>query len=54
MKRRGHPDEVIRRIVYDNPLAFFSQSVRWPKTLAANGTPSRSEPAPRGMPAGVR
>jgi hypothetical protein len=29
MKRRGHPDSVIRKLVYDNPLAFWRQSVRW-------------------------
>ena len=32
MKRRGHGEEVIRKIVYDNPLAFFRQSVRWEAT----------------------
>jgi predicted metal-dependent TIM-barrel fold hydrolase len=26
MRRRGHADSLIRRIVYDNPLAFFNQS----------------------------
>ncbi|GIW90953.1 MAG: metal-dependent hydrolase [Pirellulaceae bacterium] len=26
MRRRGHPESLIRRIVYDNPVAFFSQS----------------------------
>src|SRR5262245_9500058 len=30
MRRRGHAEEVIRRVVYDNPLSFFSQAVRWP------------------------
>jgi uncharacterized protein len=29
MRRRGHPEAVIRQIVYDNPLAFFRQSARW-------------------------
>ena len=29
MKRRGHGDDVIRKVVYDNPLRFFSQSPRW-------------------------
>jgi hypothetical protein len=29
MKRRGHGEDVIRKIVYDNPLAFFRQSNRW-------------------------
>ncbi|MCA9171082.1 MAG: metal-dependent hydrolase, partial [Planctomycetales bacterium] len=26
MKRRGHSDELIRRIVWDNPRTFFRQS----------------------------
>jgi len=26
LRRRGHPESFIRRLVYDNPLAFFSQS----------------------------
>jgi hypothetical protein len=26
MRRRGHPESLIKRVVYDNPLAFFSQS----------------------------
>jgi uncharacterized protein len=26
MRRRRHPESLIRKIVYDNPLAFFSQS----------------------------
>jgi hypothetical protein len=29
MKRRGYPEEAIRKLVYDNPLAFWRQSVRW-------------------------
>jgi predicted metal-dependent TIM-barrel fold hydrolase len=29
MKRRGHPDGLIRKVVYDNPLAFFRRCVRW-------------------------
>jgi hypothetical protein len=29
MKRRGHPEDVIRKVVYDNPLAFFRQCSRW-------------------------
>jgi predicted metal-dependent TIM-barrel fold hydrolase len=29
MKRRGHAEEVIRKVVYVNPLTFFQQSVRW-------------------------
>ncbi len=26
MRRRGHPESLIKKIVYDNPLEFFSQS----------------------------
>lgn len=26
MRRRGHTESLIRKIVYDNPLEFFSQS----------------------------
>lgn len=26
MRRRGHPEQAIRRIVYENPVEFFSQS----------------------------
>src|SRR5437899_9748524 len=29
MKRRGHAESAIRKVVYDNPLAFFRQSRRW-------------------------
>ena len=29
MRRRGHSESMIRRIVYDNPLAFFRQSRRF-------------------------
>jgi uncharacterized protein len=29
MRRRGHSDGLIRKIVYENPLTFFSQSARF-------------------------
>lgn len=29
MKRRGHPEATIRKIVYENPLNFFRQSNNW-------------------------
>jgi len=29
MRRRGHADALIRKIVHDNPLAFFSQCARF-------------------------
>jgi uncharacterized protein len=32
MRRRGHDDALIRKIVFDNPLAFFAQSRRFDYT----------------------
>src|SRR5437763_243970 len=29
MRRRYHGEDVIRKVVYENPLAFFRQSARW-------------------------
>jgi predicted metal-dependent TIM-barrel fold hydrolase len=29
MKRRGHPDHVIRKVVFENPLTFFRQANNW-------------------------
>ena len=29
MQRRGHPESLIRKVVYDNPLAFFKQSTHF-------------------------
>jgi uncharacterized protein len=29
MRRRGHDDGLIRKVVYENPLTFFSQSNRF-------------------------
>ena len=26
MRRRGHSEDLIRKVVYDNPIEFFSQS----------------------------
>jgi predicted metal-dependent TIM-barrel fold hydrolase len=54
MKRRGHPQEVIQKVVFDNPLAFFSQSRRWSTALAprpnVNGA---AEASARPSPAAV-
>src|SRR6059058_3384373 len=42
MKRRGHGEDIIRKVVYDNPLKFFRQSQRWQdwdaKPQAAKGS----------------
>ena len=51
MKRRGHGEDVIRKIVYENPLAFFQQSVRWTEEKAGEPTQSRKgakQASPRG------
>ena len=29
MRRRGHDEALIRKVVFDNPLAFFSQCTRF-------------------------
>jgi uncharacterized protein len=29
MRRRGHGDALIRKVVYENPLSFFAQSARF-------------------------
>src|SRR5262249_23518888 len=29
MRRRGHSDAVIRKVVFENPLAFFRQCAPW-------------------------
>lgn len=42
MRLRGHPEELIRKVVYDNPVAFFSQCARWQFT-----PPSASQPPTR-------
>ena len=31
MRRRGHSEETIRKVVYDNPLSFWKQSNNWSK-----------------------
>jgi predicted metal-dependent TIM-barrel fold hydrolase len=41
MKRRGHPEEQIRKVVVENPLSFWRQCSRWqewaPVKASANG-----------------
>jgi hypothetical protein len=40
MRRRGHPESLIRKVVYENPLQFFSQSQGFQfKTPEASETP---------------
>jgi predicted metal-dependent TIM-barrel fold hydrolase len=53
MKRRGHSEELIRQVVYDNPLAFFSQSVRWRHAPRASDTQIASSALPEPRPASI-
>jgi predicted metal-dependent TIM-barrel fold hydrolase len=48
MKRRGHPDSLIRKIVYDNPLAFWRQANNW-----REWPPEQAEVERNGAPAGI-
>ena len=41
MKRRGHPTDAIRKIVYENPLTFFRQSQRWQDWPGEDKTPAK-------------
>jgi hypothetical protein len=36
MRRRGHPESAIKKVVYENPLAFFRQSRRWSEPSLRN------------------
>jgi uncharacterized protein len=53
MKRRGHGEDVIRQVVYDNPLAFFRQSVRWQGWPGENAEPRQTVTAAPGIRAGA-
>jgi predicted metal-dependent TIM-barrel fold hydrolase len=50
MKRRGHPESAIQKVVYDNPLTFFRQSRRWKdwpseSPASVNGSAEKRTPA---------
>ena len=48
LKRRGHGEAVIQKIVHDNPLAFWRQSkrwVEWESPAPASRERQRAEPA---------
>ncbi|HKD37554.1 MAG TPA: metal-dependent hydrolase [Pirellulales bacterium] len=46
MRRRGHPESLIRRVVYENPVTFFSQSRNFkftpPELTAAESSAAKS------------
>jgi hypothetical protein len=46
MKRRGHPESVIRKVVYENPLTFFRQCARWQEWTSAGEAKSTAKRKP--------
>jgi predicted metal-dependent TIM-barrel fold hydrolase len=44
LRRRGHEERLIRKVVFDNPLAFFAQCDRF-HFAAKDGAPELSEMA---------
>lgn len=38
MRRRGHPESAIKKVVFENPLEFFRQSRRWKEPALRNET----------------
>jgi predicted metal-dependent TIM-barrel fold hydrolase len=45
MKRRGHGAQAIRKVVHDNPLAFFRQSKRWNEVPSRRTVKAQKAPA---------
>src|SRR5262249_29524055 len=55
MKRRGHAEAAIQKLVYDNPLSFWRQSNRWQEwprekraEVARARVPTRGKPVKAG------
>jgi predicted metal-dependent TIM-barrel fold hydrolase len=45
LRRRGHGEELIRKVVYENPLAFWRQCARWRDWPGQVNTPPSARPA---------
>ena len=43
MKRRGHPETIIHKIVYENPIRFFQQCARWQPWVEESTTDEPSD-----------
>src|SRR6516165_8654716 len=43
MRRRGHGEDVIRKVVFENPLTFFRQCARWEEWTVPGETAQKSE-----------
>jgi predicted metal-dependent TIM-barrel fold hydrolase len=50
MRRRGHSEAVIQKVVYDNPLAFFRQSKRWEAPAAETKESGNGVASPAAQP----
>lgn len=48
MKRRGHSEDVIRKVVYDNPLTFWRQSNRWVEWETKPAAEAKGKPVKAG------
>ncbi|MBC7852822.1 MAG: TatD family hydrolase [Pirellulaceae bacterium] len=53
MRRRRHPESVIRRIVYENPLTFFSQSQSFRFKVRETGEDTTQGATPTALRGGV-
>jgi predicted metal-dependent TIM-barrel fold hydrolase len=45
LKRRGHAESAIRKLVYENPLAFWRQSARWEEWPVEEAAAKKKEKA---------
>jgi uncharacterized protein len=45
LRRRGHGEELIRKVVYENPLTFWRQCARWREWPDQVSTPPSARPA---------
>jgi len=52
LRRRGHGEELIRKVVYENPLAFWRQCARWRDWPDQVNTPPSARPAVASAPVG--
>jgi hypothetical protein len=41
MRRRRHPDSLIEQVVFENPVAFLSQSPKFKVTSTGTAQPAR-------------
>ena len=48
MKRRGHAESVIRKIVFENPLNFFRQANNWNDEISFPAEATKS-PRPKAV-----